>query len=262
MKRYIDRLWQARASRLSPCPMPRALPLLRGGRVLVVAPHADDETLGCGGTMALLRQAGCTLRVLVVTDGAAGDPLHYVDDVVAVRQAECRAAIAHLGVEDVSFLGEPDGACRVHPGLRHALARALADFDPDWVFAPAPLDYHRDHVTVSLAVAEAWARCRPTSRLFYYEIWTPLPVTHVVDIGAVASLKRAAVAEYRLPLRYGNYREAIEGLSAYRGLFLPQGHGVVASSAEAFMEEDRTTPVRTALVRMRRWVERSWTRRD
>lgn len=262
MKRYIDRLWQARAARLSTCPMPQALPLLRGGRVLVVAPHADDETLGCAGTMALLRQAGCALRVLVVTDGAAGDPLHYVDDVVAVREAECRAAIAHLGVDDVRFLGEPDGACRVHRGLRHALAQAIADFDPDWLFAPAPLDYHRDHVTVSLAVAEAWARCHSRSRLFYYEIWAPLPVTHVVDIGAVVTLKRAAIAEYRLPLRYGNYREAVDGLNAYRGLFLPQGHGVAASCAEAFMEEDRSTPVRTVLLRLRSWVEQKLTRRD
>lgn len=260
MKRFIDRLWQARAERLAPCPMPKVLPVLQGGRVLVVAPHADDETLGCGGTLALLRRAGCAVRVLVVTDGAAGDPLHYVDDVVAVRQAECRAAAARLGVEDVVFLAEPDGVCRVHPGLRHALTRALTEFAPDWVLAPAALDYHRDHVAVSLAVAEAWRRHAVKCRLFYYEVWSPLPVTHVVDIGAVMDLKRAALEQYELPLRYGNYRQAAEGLSAYRGLFLPQGEGAVASCAEGFMEESRADGVRSTLLGLREWVERMLTR--
>lgn len=257
MKRFIDRLWQARAQRLAPCPMPQTLPLLQGGRVLVVAPHPDDETLGCGGTLALLRRAACTVRVMVVTDGAAGDPLRYVDDVVATRQAECRAALRRLDIDEVVFLAEPDGGCSVHAGLRRTLAQAFADFRPDWVFGPAPLDYHRDHVAVSLALAEAWHRHGGSSRLFYYEIWSPLPVTHVVDIGTVMELKRAATGDYALPLRYGNYLGAIEGLSAYRGLFLPQGAGAPASYAEGFLEESRTSPARPMLMRLRTWVEQA-----
>lgn len=255
MNRFIDRFWQARARRLAACPMPLALDLPQGSRVLVVAPHPDDETLGCGGTLALLRRRGCSVRVLVVTDGAAGDPAHYVDDVVAVRQAECRAALAQLGVEDVSFLGEPDGALTVHPGVRHAFAQAFIQFRPDWVFAPAALDYHRDHVAVSLGIAEAWRRHGHGCRLFYYEIWAPLPITHVVDVSEGIAAKRAALAQYQLPLRYGNYTQASEGLMAYRGLFLPQGSGRPALPAEGFLEEWANGGMDRALFRWREKLE-------
>lgn len=238
MKRFTDMFWQTSTPHLAPCPMPRDLVLPSGGRVLVVAPHADDETIGCGGTLRLLSQAGCAIRVLVVTDGAAGDPLHYVDDVAAVREAECRAAVAHLGVDSVDFLGEPDGQVRNHRGLRARLAKEFLDHRPDWVLAPAPLDYHRDHVMVSLATLQVWRRLGRCCRFFYYEVWSPLPVTHVIDVGPALTAKRAALGEYALPLRYGNYLQATEGLMAYRGLFLPQGQGTGASRAEAFLEED------------------------
>lgn len=238
MKRFTDRFWRPSQPHLAPCPMPRDLVLPNGGRVLVIAPHADDETIGCGGTLRLLSLAGCTIRVLVVTDGAAGDPLHYVDDVVAVREAECRAAVAHLGVDSVGFLREPDGEVRNHRGLRARLAKEFLDHRPDWVMAPAPLDYHRDHVMVSLAALQVWRRLGRRCRLFYYEVWAPLPVTHVIDVGPALTAKQRALSEYALPLRYGNYRHATEGLMAYRGLFLPQGQGVGPSRAEAFLEED------------------------
>lgn len=254
MKRFIDWAWQARAAGFSPCPMPRVLVPPASGRALVMAPHADDETLGCGGTIALLRRAGWDVRVLVATDGAAGDPLHYVDDVVAQRQAECRSALERLGVDDVNFLGAPDGGFTVQPGVRHVLARELLTFRPTWLLAPAPLDYHRDHVTLSLATVEAWRRHGGGCRLFYYEVWAPLPVTHVVDVASVLTDKRAALAEYALPLRYGNYQAASEGLMAYRGLFLPR----VDSSlrfAEGFLEESRTRAWWLPLLHLRRRLD-------
>lgn len=240
-------------ARFGHCPVPAALSLAPVGRALVIAPHADDETLGCGGTLARMAAAGWQVRVLVVTDGAAGDPLHFVEDVVATRQRECRAALARLGVSDVRFLDEPDGRFRGHRGFDAVLATALAEFRPDWLLSPSPLDYHRDHVAIALSVVRAWRRRGGAGRLFYYETWVPLPVTHVVDIGAVMDRKFAAVAEYVLPQRYARYLESARGLAAYRGLFLPQAEGLVG--AEGFVEEDRAGLWAT-LIRLRRLLER------
>src|SRR5881275_2502629 len=74
---------------------------LRGERLLVLAPHPDDEVIGCGGLVALHLREGRKVRVVVVTDGGqAGDP--------AARQGESRAALASLGDAEVQFLNFPD----------------------------------------------------------------------------------------------------------------------------------------------------------
>src|SRR5207244_5039324 len=74
---------------------------LRGERLLVLAPHPDDEVIGCGGLVALHLRDARSVRVVVATDGAAaGD--------AAQREAESRAALASLGAATIEFLGFAD----------------------------------------------------------------------------------------------------------------------------------------------------------
>ena len=80
-------------------------------RVLVLAPHQDDETLGCGGMIRIRRDEGAVVHVAFLTDGmtsGAGEEL------VGVRRNEAESAMALLGVDgsQVTFLGFPDGALR------------------------------------------------------------------------------------------------------------------------------------------------------
>src|SRR4051812_6496913 len=84
------------------------------GPTLVVAPHPDDEALGCGGVIALLRQAGISVHVIVASDGAASHPgskTHPPPVLGELRRAEAEAGCRLLGVptDDVTFLGFPDG---------------------------------------------------------------------------------------------------------------------------------------------------------
>src|SRR5215831_15255807 len=65
---------------------------------VVVAPHPDDETLGCGGTVVIKKQLGATVRVLMMTDGAASHPgLIDPEELAAIRAGETRAAVQVLG---------------------------------------------------------------------------------------------------------------------------------------------------------------------
>ena len=237
MKRFIAEFRQRAIARLAACPLPTPLALLRQGRVLVFAPHPDDETLGCGGTMALLRQNHCTVRVVVVTDGSGAGTLPAT--AVSIRREETRAAMEVLGVDDIVFLDEPDGSFRNHPRFMREVTALLEKFEPDWIFLPSLLDYHRDHVAIGDALLQCWQCWRGSARAFFYEIWSPLPATHVVDIGAVEDLKRAAISCYALPLEHCDYLSASMGLAAYRGLYL-SGNGRRAL-AEAFTEADRGT---------------------
>lgn len=235
MKKFIDKLWQARIAKLKLCPLPALLPPIERGKILVFAPHPDDETLGCGGTLALLRQNGCAVKVIFVTDGGGAGGLP--DGTVAIRRKEAAAALNVLGVDDMVFLDEPDGGFRNTPKFEKYVFELFRKFQPDWLFLPSVLDYHRDHIAIGQAILSCWQRWEGVSRTFFYEIWSPLPATCVVDISHVAELKREAISRYELPLAHCDYLTACMGLAGYRGLYLPGQ--TRPKYAEAFAEADK-----------------------
>ncbi|MDI1291837.1 MAG: PIG-L family deacetylase [Methylobacter sp.] len=238
MKKFINKFirarWQSKIAKLQPCPLPKPLTLVKGGKVLVFSPHPDDETLGCGGTLALLRDNGCTIKVVFVTDGGGAGSLP--EGSIAIRQQEAKAALTTLGVQDWLFLDEPDGSFRNHPKFERQALEIMQQFQADWLFLPSVLDYHRDHVAIGQTLFSLWQRYKTAERLFFYEIWSPVPATHVVDISSVIDLKRQAISHYQLPLEHCDYLSAIMGLAAYRGLYLSgNGH---PKFAEAFVEAE------------------------
>jgi LmbE family N-acetylglucosaminyl deacetylase/glycosyltransferase involved in cell wall biosynthesis len=202
-------------------------------RVVVFAPHADDEVLGCGGTLARLSRAGGHIFVVIVSDGCRGDPAGYSNgDVVEVRRAEARRAAHLLGADEPIFLDFPDGELVADESLESEFMARIRDLRPDWVFVPSPDDAHRDHVAVAKAALRAVERSAPSSRVFAYETWTPVPANRLFDVSETFDRKLDALGAYALPLRYVNYRDAVIGLGRYRALHLPSAMGY----AEAFME--------------------------
>jgi LmbE family N-acetylglucosaminyl deacetylase len=255
MKKFINRWWQTRIAKLELCPLPKVLTPIENGRVLVFAPHQDDETIGCGGTLALLRKKGCEIKVVFVTDGGGAGGLP--EGTVAIRRNEAIAALAVLGVDDLVFLDEPDGNFRNTPEFEQKIMVILHQFHPDWLFLPSILDYHRDHVAIGQAVFSCWRRWQGAARAFLYEIWSSLPATCVVDISSVAELKRSALSLYELPLAHCHYLSASMGLAAYRGLYL-SGNGQ-PKFAEAFVEAEKNASwdgMVTIMLALRIYVEK------
>ena len=191
--------------------------------VLVVAPHPDDETLGCGGAIAQLRSRGCPVRVLVVSDGANSHPRsrqYPPPRLRRLRQAETLAALAVLGVgaAEITFWGLPDGSVPhpsppPHPHPTAALAalaqgqRYLQQVAPQTIFLPYQLDPHRDHrATWQLVQAAASSLAQPP-RLIEYPIWDwdprqrqPLGDRYRawrIDITPQVALKHRAIHCYR-----------------------------------------------------------------
>lgn len=212
---------------LPACELPASLDVSVARRVLVFAPHPDDEVLGCGGTLALLAPH-CVVRVVLVTDGSGGGALPA--EIGSMRRAEWVQSLALLGIEDVVLMDLPDG--QVLPGAQaqHQISQAVKAFAPDWVFAPGMTDYHRDHMAIAQMVHVACEGEQSVAYVLSYEIWAPVWATHVVDITAVVGRKRAALLAQGTSLKYGNYLQAIEGLNVYRGLYL----GRPDAAAEAF----------------------------
>ena len=155
--------------------LPRVTPeeLRPAGRVVVVAPHPDDETLGAGGTLAAWAATGLPVTVVAVTDGEAshpGSPTLRPDELAGRRHAERRRALAALGLPEAAVVraGLPDGGVAGHRG---ALADLLDDLvhPGDTLLAPVPGDGHPDHDAVAEVADDAAAR-HGLAR-WHYAVW-------------------------------------------------------------------------------------------
>jgi len=143
---------------------------------LVLAPHPDDETLGCGATIARKRALGTPVRVVVAADGRTSHRSSIIspEDLAARRAAEARDACRLLGVvdTDVVLLGYEDEtlAERRHE-LAAVIAHELEAFAPEEVRLPSGRDWHPDHQALRGALAEALRGRRDQPRVREHPVW-------------------------------------------------------------------------------------------
>lgn len=167
---------------------------------LVVAPHADDETIGAYGLIRRLRAAGMRVLVLVVSDGAASHPASKAwprARLTAERRRETLRAMRQLKVMagDVRFLGLPDGQVgqdRTHGQAIGRAARRTAKLA--LIVAPAAGDAHPDHRAVAAAMGRT---ILPGVRRLSYLVWGQGRRGQPLFLGADHANKRAAILRYR-----------------------------------------------------------------
>jgi LmbE family N-acetylglucosaminyl deacetylase len=146
---------------------------------IVFAPHPDDETLGCGGLIALKRARGVPVHVVFLTDGRNAHAEALSNEAVVVeRRQEALAALAVLGVapEAVQFLDAPDGGLGDLPGAVRTrfvgrLAGLIQAAKPGEVFVTHRKDRHRDHEAAYDLVWDALALAGASPTVYEYPIW-------------------------------------------------------------------------------------------
>jgi LmbE family N-acetylglucosaminyl deacetylase len=168
-------------------------------RVLVLAPHPDDEVIGCGATAALLSDDGRQLRTLIATEGEnLPVPGVLPADVGARRRADALRAAGILGTPPPVFLGFEDGTLpETVRKLSAAISEHVGEFRPDAIYAPWLLDGHPDHQAVARAVA--FASVPATTEIWGYEVWAPAPANRLVDVTKVWDRKERALAAHSMP---------------------------------------------------------------
>jgi len=186
------------------------------GGLVVVAPHPDDESLGCGGLIAEARAQGRSVRVVVVSDGTGSHPsskTHPKDRLRQLREEEARDAVRELGldrVRDIVFMRLPDRFVPGDgPGAEAAIAEMIAcvaAVDARAAFVTWRHDPHCDH-QACYRIARAVQRRLPSLRLYEYTIWgfklppaTPLETPQDgfrIPIQRHLQRKRRAIAAHR-----------------------------------------------------------------
>lgn len=226
-------------------------------RVLAVGAHPDDIDFCAAGTMAQWVSQGVSVTYCVITDGDAGgfDPSVPRAEIPGIRRREQREAAAEVGVDDVVFLGHPDGHVVLGTELRRDLTRVVRRVRPDLVICHSPeriwegrVNYnHPDHFAAgegTLCAVYPDAR----NRFAYPEladeglephmvdvVWViePAAPNRVVDISDTFERKLAALARHvsQLPQGAERMRPHLEAEARRLGRLAP---GAEVALAETF----------------------------
>ncbi|MGH9056849.1 MAG: PIG-L deacetylase family protein [Acidimicrobiales bacterium] len=147
--------------------------LVAGRPCLVLAPHPDDETLGCAATIMCKREAGTEVTVAIVTDGRHGSDYLPADELAHIRREEVAGACRILGVpqESLIWMGLEDGTLAGDDlRLDHLVSDLVERFDPSEVLTTSVSDPHPDHAALGRAVRRSLAG-RPDIELYEFPVW-------------------------------------------------------------------------------------------
>jgi len=138
--------------------------------VLVIAPHPDDEVIGCGGTLCLHAASGDRVTVVFLTSGELGLKDRPPKKAWQIRESEARAAGRILGVARLEFFHLPDWTAgdHVERGAR-LLSPILQAECPEMIYLPHPRDWHPDHQAALPLVRTAWRDLRLSLRRAFQE---------------------------------------------------------------------------------------------
>ena len=189
-------------------------------KVLVLAPHPDDEVLGCGGALCQHTAAGDRVVVVFLTSGELGLKHLPREEAWRVREREARSAAKLLGLTSVEFLRGPDwGLADAKTKIARQLRAVLQREAPELIYLPHPGDWHPDHqATLPLLRAAFTGVGGKTPELRAYEVWTPLPeFDQVIDITTLMPRKLRALRAHKSQLNGFDYVRAVKGLNQFRG---------------------------------------------
>jgi N-acetylglucosamine malate deacetylase 1 len=198
-------------------------------KVLIIAPHPDDEVLGCGGTMAKYSARGDEVYLCIVTKAYTPD---WSEEFIKNRPKEVKESGAILGVKKIYFLDLPTVKLDTIPQkeLNGALAGVINEIAPDVVYIPSKGDLHKDH---RLVFESALVAARPVGgramKILSYETLSETEYGGAVnqfipnfyeDISQTFQKKLEAMKVYKSELKlYPNPRslEIMEVLAKKRG---------------------------------------------
>ncbi|MCB0190831.1 MAG: PIG-L family deacetylase [Anaerolineae bacterium] len=141
---------------------------------IIFAPHQDDETLGCGGTILRKRAMNAPVKVVYTTDGSASNKVMPKEELAALRINEALAAcdLLHVSRSDVTFLGFEDGQLNQHSDAAvEKVTDILQREQPQQLFIPYFRDEHKDHQATNQIVMTALRNLKQKPVIYEYPVW-------------------------------------------------------------------------------------------
>ena len=184
-------------------------------KILVIAPHPDDEMIGPGGTIIKAIQSGADVHVLCLTSGRF--------DEAFVREREAFSVAAQCGYR-IKFLGQVAGALDLNKS-KIEISKLVEEFDPKALFFPSIFDDHPDHRIVSQILLESFDEGLLPSDIeaWAYQVYALTSVNVIVDITEVSERKFELVQLYKSQMKSRDWSHFVSGINAVQSRFLRTG---------------------------------------
>jgi LmbE family N-acetylglucosaminyl deacetylase len=191
---------------------PKLLQIKKTDRILVLAPHPDDESIGCGG---LLLKYASQCKVVCLTDGRFGDPNISISELINIRKQEFINAMNFVKVKDYQFSNVQDGNL-----LNEFDSFNKISFDNfDYIFIPNILDQHLDHKAVGIHLSKILKSKKTKVKICLYEVWNALALPNsYINISDIVESKKELVSLYKSQTKHIDYQNKILSLNNYRGM--------------------------------------------
>ncbi|MCX6810328.1 MAG: PIG-L family deacetylase [Candidatus Berkelbacteria bacterium] len=188
-------------------------------RVLVLAPHPDDDVLGCGGLLKSLSESGSNIKIIYFTDGSRGNrEAKFSENLIAERENEAIEAGKVLKVFEQKFLRLPHNALKSSIDLA-AIIRKEIEFDkPDLILAPSLEEPHPDHLAVLEALNISLKNYSDGLNIWLYEVFGTGRLNRLFIIDDFIETKIEALKCHKSQYKIKEYDEAILSLNKFRAL--------------------------------------------
>lgn len=196
----------------------------QGQRILIIAPHPDDEVIGMGGTLIQMINNGCNVKVVYFTLG---------NDKCLREESYALSQILGFSTNYMDFNKQNIGLDQ--PDLEQ-FAEIMESYKPDCIFLPFMLDDHDDHRRVNEFLVRAFQtkleKSSASIETWAYQVYTPLPLNTVVNITNVIDQKCDAIRYYKSQFTSRDWAHFAKSLNGFNVRFLSGEKG--ASYAEVF----------------------------
>jgi LmbE family N-acetylglucosaminyl deacetylase len=203
-------------------------------KIVCVGGHPDDPETGCGGTMALLANAGHDVTIIYLTTGEAGIEGTSHDDAAAIRKQESIAACKILKAKPV-FAGQIDADTVFNTEWITKMRALIETEQPDILLTHWPIDSHKDHQAASLLAVQSWIGLGEKFPLYFFEVCAGLQTigfhpTDYIDISSTRDQKKRSVYCHTSQHPESIYAKTHTKMEEFRGL------EIGSSAAEAFVK--------------------------
>lgn len=202
-------------------------------KIICVGGHPDDPESGCGGTLALIANAGHDVTIIYLTTGEAGIEGKTHDAAAAIRKQESIAACKIIKARPI-FAGQIDGDTVFNTEWIRKMKLMIKNEQPDILLTHWPLDSHKDHQVASLLAVQSWIGLGEKFPIYFFEVSAGIQTigfhpSDYIDISSTRDQKKRAVYCHSSQHPEAIYAEAHTKMEEFRGM------EIGSAAAEAFV---------------------------